>query len=207
MGLMDSVIGLSKGNGRGAQPVPLLPGEVEIMRSPAGLRPGALNSRGGDLVMTNVRVVFTPLDVRDLGVVLKWGLGKAGAGQVANPLIGYGVKAVGDPVNVGGGLQGIAAVGVGSPATIRKPPTPGPGCKTRPLPSPSTPAPQGSCPLKSRGRLEYRRDIRSSELVRDQRLRLAVGSGGHTEVTRVPQLVGRRSCRFWGVTSRRKPRD
>jgi len=93
------------------------------MRTVAGLRPGALNSVGGDLVLTNMRVVFTPLDVRDLSVVLKWGLGKAGGGRVANPLIDYAAGAVGDPVNVAGGLAGLAAVQIGSSAKVLKPPT------------------------------------------------------------------------------------
>jgi hypothetical protein len=79
MGIFDSLSGLLKGSGKEPEQVELLPDEVERARVVATWNPGSLRSVGGDLVLTNQRLIFTPLNVTDLVGVLAWALSKAGA--------------------------------------------------------------------------------------------------------------------------------
>ncbi len=122
--LRDAFVGLLGGSGTRTVPVALQPGETEMAREVASLRPGELSSVGGDLVVTNRRVVFTPLDTRDVVQVLTWALGKAGAPGPLAGIPGQLGKLMG-PEQPGGpaGLEGIGGVAVGSAPSILRPPT------------------------------------------------------------------------------------
>lgn len=82
MGLKD----LLAGNGARARPVSLKHRETELCREVASARPGTLTAIGGDLVLTNRRLIFTPLDTKDAVEVLIWVLESAGApGALSGP--------------------------------------------------------------------------------------------------------------------------
>ena len=121
MGIFDSVTGLVRGSGTRTVEVQLQPGEVELTRAVASNRPGGLTSVGGDLILTSMRLVFTPLNVKDLSAVLTWSLGKAGAPAEATKLI----DAVGNLIDRQdfGSLSGISQVSAGASPSLFKPPT------------------------------------------------------------------------------------
>lgn len=124
MGLTDALGGLLGGSGMTTLPVPLQPGEVEIAREVASLRPGSLRSIGGDLVLTDHRLAFAPLNTRDVAAVLTWALGKAGAPGPAAQVPGHLDQLIVDREFGGAsGLRGIRSVAVGSPPSLLKPPT------------------------------------------------------------------------------------
>lgn len=123
MGLMDALRGLASGRGRGAIEVPLQPGEVLIRRSIASVNPGSPTGIGGDLLVTNQRVVFSPLDMRDLVEVLTWGLNKAGApGGTDKAIGGLGDMVTGAASETGLGGGGSSARAGEKPSHF-KPPT------------------------------------------------------------------------------------
>jgi hypothetical protein len=113
MGVLDSISAILGGKGKKTVPVQLNPGELELARSVANLK-----QVGGDLVVTNQRVVFTPLETADAVVVLTWGLRKAGAPKTATDLVGK----LGDLVKQTD-LGGIVAVAAGSDGGTFKAPT------------------------------------------------------------------------------------
>jgi hypothetical protein len=81
----------------------MAPGEVLKARAVASVRPGSWRSVGGDLVLTNRRLVFTPLETR-LGDMVSW---------LDHPPLG----------SQSGRLGGIADVEPGSRGWVLKPPT------------------------------------------------------------------------------------
>lgn len=88
MGVIGALGGLLSGRGRYARPLTFGPGESELARECASLRPGTSKSVGGDLVLTNQRLVFTPLETADVSEVLAWSLKKAGAPAAVGALVG-----------------------------------------------------------------------------------------------------------------------
>lgn len=121
MGVLDSLGRLLGGAGKAPLPLVLAPGEQELARVVASARPGQPNSVGGDLVLTNQRCAFCPLNTKDLVEVLSWGLGKAGSPAGARV-----VRGLGGQVNAAAaehGLGNIAEVRIGSSAGTLKPPT------------------------------------------------------------------------------------
>src|SRR4051794_6800315 len=120
MGLKD----LLGGSGTRTRPLVLLEEEREITREVASARPGTLTSVGGDLVLTTKRLVFTPLETKDVVEVLTWGLKKAGAPGAVSGLPGRLGELV-QPQQPGGpaGLLGIAAVTAGGGPGALRPPT------------------------------------------------------------------------------------
>jgi hypothetical protein len=120
MGLKD----LFRGSGTRTRPLVLLEGETEVLRVTASARPGTLTSVGGDLVLTTRRLVFTPLETKDVVEVLAWGLEKAGAPGVVTGLPGrLGELVQQQQLGGAGGLRGIAALASGSPPSVLRPPT------------------------------------------------------------------------------------
>lgn len=75
MGLRD----LLGGNGTRVRSVSLQEGETEICREVACVRPGTLTSLGGELVLTDRRLVFCPQQTKDRADVLTWVLRTPGA--------------------------------------------------------------------------------------------------------------------------------
>jgi hypothetical protein len=101
MGVFDAFKNLAAGSGRTTLPVELAPGEQERGRFVAGKLVGGSSLVGGDLVVTDRRVVFAPLNVTDIAQVLSWGLAKAGApGHLAQAPIKLG-ELVGQPSDAG----------------------------------------------------------------------------------------------------------
>lgn len=121
MGIFDHVAGLLSGAGKATLTVQLEPGETEVTRAVASNRPGTVTSVGGDLVLTNRRLVFTPLNVKDLTAALTWGLGKVGAPEPAAKLVDQVGKLV--DTHEFGTVSSLAGVSAGSPPSLRKPPT------------------------------------------------------------------------------------
>ncbi|WP_086669017.1 hypothetical protein [Lentzea kentuckyensis] len=118
MSVLDSLRSLLGGGGKKTLPLVLAEGEVEITRTVASFRPGGLTSVGGDLVLTNKRLVFTPLDVTGVVGVLTWALGKVGAPDVLSGL----PEKIGDRIRLEdlGAPPGVAA---GGPPRPLMPPT------------------------------------------------------------------------------------
>lgn len=99
-------------------------GEVEVLRVVGSKRPGKITSVGGDLVLTNLRVIFTPLNTGDLSKLLSYALGRAG---VPGNIVGIVDKVqgmIGTAAPIGrGALSEIASIDSGSDGSVLKPPT------------------------------------------------------------------------------------
>jgi hypothetical protein len=120
MGVLGGLESIFRGEGKRTLPITLEPGETERLRAVASKHPGGA-SVGGDLVLTDRRLVFTPLNVRGVVEVLTWGLGKAGAPDGIAGLPGKVGAMVGDPTATA--LAAIATVERGNDASLFKPPT------------------------------------------------------------------------------------
>lgn len=113
MGVWNSAKALLFGKGKQTVPVTMQPDEQEVARVAAGY-----HQTGGDLVVTNQRVVFTPLETADVISVFTWVFGKVGVpGSIAD-LPG----AVGKLITPQTSLGGITAVAAGSGGSLGKPP-------------------------------------------------------------------------------------
>ena len=89
MGLLDNVKGLLGGSGKTTEPILLEAGENEQARTVACTVKGSgLPWVGGDLVLTDRRLLFTPLNVKDVAPLLSYGLKAAGVPSVAVALVG-----------------------------------------------------------------------------------------------------------------------
>jgi hypothetical protein len=90
MGLFDSLKNVLSGSGTTTEPVELEPGEHEVTRVVACTVKGAGRAWvGGDLVLTDRRLLFTPLNVQDVAALLTYGLKKAGAPAQAGLVVGW----------------------------------------------------------------------------------------------------------------------
>jgi hypothetical protein len=113
-----------RGSGKETLPIELAAGETERTRVVASRNPGGLGSAGGDLVLTSQRLIFTPLNVKDIGKLLAYGLSKAGASELVAGIPEKLVKAVGEATVIGPGtLSSISSVDAGSGPSLLKPPT------------------------------------------------------------------------------------
>lgn len=120
MGLKE----LLAGRGTRVRPVSLRQGETELCREVASARPGTLTSVGGDLVLTDRRLIFTPLETVDAVEVLTWGLRKARApGPVAELPGRLGELVQQHDVGGADGLRGIASVTADDTGGWLRPPT------------------------------------------------------------------------------------
>jgi hypothetical protein len=120
MGLLDGLRSVLGGDVTRTLPIELAPGETEQLRVVASKHPGGA-SVGGGLVLTDRRLVFTPLNVHGAVEALTWGLGKAGAPEVVAKIPATLGGLVGAPTATD--LDAIAAVERGNDASVFKPPT------------------------------------------------------------------------------------
>ena len=112
------------GSGRETMPFELSEGETEILRVVGSKRPGGITPVGGDLVLTNRRVLFTPLNTSDVSKLLSFGLGKAGVDGKVVGLVEKVQDMVGTAAPIGPGtLAGIAGIDAGSDGSLFSPPT------------------------------------------------------------------------------------
>lgn len=88
--------GFLSNSGGQTLPVQLLPGEVQILSAVGSWKPGTMVSVGGDVVLTNIRVIFSPLNVKDVTKILGWALAKAGAPGEMGKRVDWLAKQVGD---------------------------------------------------------------------------------------------------------------
>lgn len=115
MGLLENVTTLLDGAGTGVEPVQMLPGERETFRTPGSL--GLVV--GGDIVVTDQRLLFTPLSTTDLAPLLKAGLQIAGAPGAGTFLVGQLAGAV----SRSAASARVAAVRAGREASLAHPPS------------------------------------------------------------------------------------
>jgi len=110
---------LLRGSGREPIPVALLDGEVQIATAVGSWDPGTFRSVGGNVIVTNQRVIFSPLDVRDVSKVFGWVLGAVGAREQLGKGASWLTTAIGDvrPLGV------TRSARAGSNAKLIKPPT------------------------------------------------------------------------------------
>lgn len=112
------------GSGRETMPIQWMPGETEIIRVTASRNPGGLRGVGGDLLLTTKRLIFTPLNVKDIAAILSYGLSKAGVDSRISGLPGKVAEVVGDAGTIGPEtLTGIASIEAGTEPRLFKPPT------------------------------------------------------------------------------------
>lgn len=116
---IDPAVRFLQGSGRKTLPIPVLPDERQIAVAVGSWKPGTLTSVGGDVVVTNQRVVFSPLDVRDVTAVMSWALGQVGAPAQFGKVAEWLGDTVGD-VRVVGVTESARP---GSNARLLKPPT------------------------------------------------------------------------------------
>lgn len=111
--------------GSGLQTIPyeLSKDEVEVLRVIGSQRPGMITSVGGDLVLTSLRVIFTPLNTADLSKLLSFALGKAGVGKAIG-IVDTVQGMIGTAAPIGpGALSAISSIDAGSNGSFLKPPT------------------------------------------------------------------------------------
>lgn len=89
MGILESLKGVLSGSGKSAEPITFEPGETEIARTVGCTLKGGKPWVGGDLVLTDKRLLFTPLNTADVAVLLQYGLKKAGAPGSAVTAVGW----------------------------------------------------------------------------------------------------------------------
>lgn len=112
------------GSGRETMPYELSVGETEILRVVGSKRPGRVTSVGGDLVLTNLRVIFTPLNTGDVSKLLSFGLGRAGANKKIVGLVDKVQDMIGTAAPIGpGALSEVATIEANSDGSLLKPPT------------------------------------------------------------------------------------
>lgn len=118
-GLFDNARRLMNGSGRSTVPLELRPGETETTRVVASALFGGLTAVGGDLVVTNQRVVFVPLNVRDVAPLLSKGL-KAADVSGASALVGWLQKQIDGSET---SMDRVVSARAGSGGSLFKPPT------------------------------------------------------------------------------------
>ncbi len=118
MGVLNSIRRLLAGSGTKTLPVSLDPGETEQARWVASNRPGTVTSVGGDLVLTNRRLVFTPLGTADIINVMTWGLTQAGAPDAVSQVPSQLGRLVGAEQ-----IPGVSVVAPGANGSFATPPT------------------------------------------------------------------------------------
>ncbi|MCX8453708.1 hypothetical protein [Paenarthrobacter ureafaciens] len=120
----DAAGRLIGGSGRETFPFELSEGETEVLRVVGSKRPGGLTSVGGDLVLTNFRVLFTPLNTGDVSRLLAFALGKAGADGRIVGIVDKIQDMIGTAAPIGtGALSKITSIETGTNGSLLKPPT------------------------------------------------------------------------------------
>lgn len=121
MGIIGSLRGLLSGSGKTAQPVLLEEGESELDRVVAcTVRGGGRAWVGGDLVLTDRRVLFTPLNVNDVAALLSYGLRRVGAPAGAAAVVGFIARKV---AREAAEVSGVVRVAPGRAPGLFNPPT------------------------------------------------------------------------------------
>ena len=119
MGILGNLGNLLQGSGRQTEPVQLLPDERELFRTAGAVLVAGSSAVGGDIVVTNQRLLFTPLNVADVAVLLGFGLQRAGAPKAATALIGH----VSDYVSKAATATDVVAIRDGREASLLSPPS------------------------------------------------------------------------------------
>jgi hypothetical protein len=120
MSIVDNLRGLLGGSGRTTVPVDPLPGEKEIRRFYACRAPGSLRSVGGELVVTNQRIYFTPWNTKDLSAIEGWLMPKMGLPRVTKPLI-LGAQRMIDDAAGDFDADGVVVTATGNASLLRAP--------------------------------------------------------------------------------------
>lgn len=120
MGILDNISGLLGGSGKGAVPITLDDGEVEVARVVACTVKGAGRPWvGGDLVLTNRRLLFSPLETKDVAALLSYGLKKVGA-PAGSTAVGWIQKEIAAAAT---DVSSMASAAAYRPAALLNPPT------------------------------------------------------------------------------------
>ncbi len=120
MGLLDNLRNVLSGAGRASVPVDLEAGEHEIERFVASTLRSGFSAVGGDLVVTDRRLIFTPLNTADISALLKMGFKAVRAPSAVGVLVGLLQK----QIDAAGSLiDGIDSASAGSNGSALRPPT------------------------------------------------------------------------------------
>jgi hypothetical protein len=119
MSLLDNLGNLLAGSGKRTQPIELQPGEREVFRTAGAVLAGGLSLVGGEIVVTNQRLLFTPLNVSDGEALLAAGLKRAGAPEKAVALVGYFARRVNDAATE----TDVVSIREGQHGSLFKPPS------------------------------------------------------------------------------------
>lgn len=120
MGTFDHLRGLFSGSGRTTVPISLPSGEAELHRCVACVLFGGMSKVGGDLVITNRRILFTPLNTRDVAGLLRAGLKAADAPTGASTVVGW---LQGQVDRSASSIAEVTAVGSGGDGDWVRPPS------------------------------------------------------------------------------------
>lgn len=121
MSVLDSVVRLLSGNGRAPVKVPLASGEREQHRVVACSLFSGMSKAGGNLVLTNERLIFTPWSMQDLGSLLAAGFRTLSLPDAIAQAPETAVKLIGEPIGVP--LEQIAGAVAGQKPSVFRPPS------------------------------------------------------------------------------------
>lgn len=120
MGVLENLTGLLSGSATRTESVEFDLGEVEVARTTAcTLKFGGKSWVGGELVLSSKRLLFTPLNMKDLAGLLGYGLQKSGV-KGAQLAVGWIAKQIRQEAT---GLATIASARPGRSGDWLRPPS------------------------------------------------------------------------------------
>jgi hypothetical protein len=119
-GLARNWSNLFGGSGRSSVPVQLGAGEIERLRVVAAALFAGMSKVGGDLIVTNQRIMFTPLNTTDVSALLRAGLKATDAPSGSSALVGWLQRQVDETAEA---LDDVVTVRAGDDGNWLKPPT------------------------------------------------------------------------------------
>jgi hypothetical protein len=120
MGVVDSIKNLLAGSARTFVDVPLMPGEEVVLDKYGGLIVHGISWKGGQIRLTNMRLLLLPWNMADVSALLKAGLKVTGAPSQAIALVGWMQGQLSPEVNA---LDVIESVALGGGPSLTRAPS------------------------------------------------------------------------------------
>jgi hypothetical protein len=120
MSVLDNLVNLLRGSAKEFVDIPLEPAEQLILDKAGCLIKHGIVWKGGQLRLTDQRLLIRPWKTEDVSALLSWGLSKAGAPRLAVALVG---KLQAENTAEGLDRDAIVSAGTGSGPSPLKPPT------------------------------------------------------------------------------------